>query len=253
MKMLFMGRKKSAAEMLEWTISQGIEIVGVVTDSHIPSSPTKAVAEQYHLPIMTMEEAEDAFAKDKSFADIVVSYLFWRKLKEPLISVPKYGCINFHPAILPKYRGLAGYNIAILHQLHEWGATAHYVDTSIDTGAIIRVYKFNFDYRLETAFSLEKKTLKIQQDLYKSVITDVKEKGVLQSQIQKDEEGVYINKQQMLDMMKIVPGDDIDNKIQAFWFPPYSGAYVELNGEKYTLVNDFILNSLVSDDQTFQK
>lgn len=253
MKMLFMGRKKSAAEMLEWTLSQGIEVVGVVTDSHIPSSPTMAVAKKHGLRLMSMEEAEEEFTKDQTFADVVVSYLFWRKLKKPLISAPKFGCINFHPAILPEYRGLAGYNIAILNQLNEWGATAHYVDETIDTGAIIRVYKFHFDHRLETAFSLEKKTLRLQQDLYKSVVTDVVEKGMLDAQVQSNEGSLYINKKQMLDMMKILPNDDVDAKIRAFWFPPYSGAYVEINGKQYTLVNDFILNSLAGEDQTFQK
>ncbi|WP_293008647.1 MULTISPECIES: formyltransferase family protein [unclassified Oscillibacter] len=253
MKMIFMGRKQSGAEMLSWTISQGVEIVGVVTDAHIPSSPTMAVAKKHDLRLMSMEEAEEEMGRDENFADVVVSYLFWRKLKHPLIDVPQYGCINFHPAILPDYRGLAGYNVAILNKLPEWGATAHYVDASIDTGSIIRVYRFHFDYRFETAFSLEKKTLLLQQDLYRSVVADVIEKGRLEAQRQSRESGLYINKFQMLEMMRVLPGDDVDTKIQAFWFPPYSGAYVEIGGKQYTLVNDFILNGLAGETQTFQK
>ena len=253
MKLLFMGRKKSGAEMLEWTLSQGIEVVGVVTDSHLPSSPTMAVARKHGIPLFSMEEAEQRMEQDSEFADLVVSYLFWRKIRKPLIVGPKYRCINFHPAILPDYRGLAGYNIAILKKLPEWGATAHYVDESIDTGEIIRVYRFHFDHRFETAFSLEKKTLLLQQDLYKSVIADVLERGILEAKLQNNGDGLYINKKQMLEMMKIMPGDDVDSKIQAFWFPPYSGAYVEINGKQYTLVNDYILNSLAGENQTFQK
>ena len=52
-----------------------------------------------------------------------------------------------------------------------------------------------------------------------------------------------INKKQMFEMMKIMPGDGVDTEIQAFWFSPYLGAYVEIDGKQYTLVNDFILNS----------
>ena len=59
------------------------------------------------------------------------------------------------------------------------GATAHYVDENIDTGSIIKVYKFNFDYRIETAYSLEKKTQNIQMELYKSTILDVLERESL--------------------------------------------------------------------------
>lgn len=47
-------------------------------------------------------------------------------------------------------------------------------------------------------------------------------------------------------MKEIKNNDDIDTKIRAFWFPPYDGAYVMMNGKKYTLVNDFILSSLAN-------
>lgn len=97
--------------MLEWTVSRGIEVVAVVTDSHLPSSPTMAVAKKHAIPLLSMEEAEQRMEQDGEFADLVVSYLFWRKIRKPLIVRPKYRCINFHPAILPDYRGLAGYNI----------------------------------------------------------------------------------------------------------------------------------------------
>ena len=93
----------------------------------------------------------------------------------------------------------------------------------------------------------------MQQDLYRSVVEDVIEKGRLEAQRQSSESGLYINKRQMLEMMKVLPGDDVDTKIQAFWYPPYSGAYVEIGGKQYTLVNDFILSELASDNQTFQK
>ena len=135
-----MGRKENAANMLVWTLEQGINVVGVVTDSHLPNSPTAAVANRLKIPVISLEEAEENMRKDNAWADIVVSYLFWKKLRSPLIDKPKYGCINFHPAILPDYRGMGGYNYAILDKLKEWGTTAHYVNESIDTGDIIDVF-----------------------------------------------------------------------------------------------------------------
>lgn len=252
MKMLFMGRKKYAAQMLQWSIEQGITVAGIVTDSHYSNSPTALIARQLSIPLLSIEEAEHAFIENPNFADVVVSYLFWKVLKEPLISTPLLGCINFHPAILPDWKGCGGYNIAILNKLYEWGASAHYVDESIDTGPIIRVFKFSFDYRQETAQSLEKKTQRIQCDLFKSVILDLMSGYDLRNNVIENIGGNHISKQQMLDMMPIdINNDDIDNKIRAFWFPPYSGATIEINEKKYTLVNDFILSQLKEEDQTF--
>ena len=249
MKMIFMGRKNYAAELLAWTVKQGIEVVAVCTDNQFPNSPTAAKARQLGIPVISMEEAEALSEREP--IDLVVSYLYWRKIRKPLIENPAYGCINFHPAILPDWRGTAGYNVAILNKLSTWGATAHYVSPEIDAGNIIKVFDFKFDYRIETVKTLEKKTQEIQMELYKSVILDVMEKGILPSTEQKPEDGVYISRDQMEAMKKIDPDkDDIDLKIRAFWFPPYDGAYVTIKGKKYTLINRDILASLADENQT---
>lgn len=254
MKIIFMGRKKYAAEMLKWTIQQGIEVVAVCTDSQFSNSITMKTAQSLNIPVITMEEAEELVLNSDNEIDLVVSYLYWRKIRKPLIELPKFGCINFHPAILPDWRGTAGYNVAIMNKLERWGATAHYVNENIDTGDIIKVYDFSFDYRIETAQSLEKKTQQIQMDLYKNIILDVIDKGRLDCLPQEESQGTYISRKQMEDMKKIdIEKDDIDLKIRAFWFPPYDGAYIEINGVKYTLVNDEILRSLIEDDITFIK
>lgn len=254
MNIIFMGRKKFAADMLQWTVDHGIKVSFVCTDSQFANSPTMLKANALGIPIISMEEAEEYVEANPNDIDLVVSYLYWRKIRKSLIKIPKYGCINFHPAILPDWRGTAGYNIAILKKLPEWGATAHYVDETIDTGAIIKVFKFSFDYRIETAYSLEKKTQNIQMELYKSVMLDVLEKGRLDCISQKKEAGVYISKKEMIDMMKInlkdIESEDLDLKIRAFWFPPYDGAGFEINGKFYTLVNHEILKSLQDKDTT---
>lgn len=254
MKIIFMGRKKYAAEMLRWTMEQGNEVVSVCTDSQFANSPTMLAANSLGIPVISMEKAEKYVEENPGGIDLVVSYLYWRKIRKPLIDGPKFGCINFHPAILPDWRGTAGYNMAILNRLSEWGATAHYVDEKIDTGSIIRVYKFNFDHRVETAASLEKKTQNIQMELYKSVILDTMEKGRLEATPQKPEDGTYISKKEMIEMMKVdlnnLENEDLDAKIRAFWFPPYEGAGFEVNGKFYTLINNQILRMLQEKDTT---
>ena len=247
-----MGRKKQAAELLKWTVDQNIEEVAVCTDNQFDNSPTTKMANELNIPVISMEEAEEY--SDNHEIDLVVSYLYWRKIRKPLIENPKYGCINFHPAILPNWKGCGGYNIAILYKLDKWGVTAHYVNEDIDTGPIIKVNRFDFDYKTATAKSLEKVTQEELINLYKEIVLQVKEKGKLEVLNIDNSKGTYISRKQM-NQMKIITEDDLnsedlDIKIRAFWFPPYEGAYIERNGRKYTLVDKEILNSLVDEDTT---
>ncbi len=254
MKMIFMGRKKQAAELLKWTVEQRIEVVSVCTDNQFDNSPTANMAKELNIPVISMEEAEEYVNTHPGEIDLVSSYLFWRKIRKPLIEGPKYGCINFHPAILPDWKGCGGYNIAILKKLPQWGVTAHYVNEDIDTGKLIKVNKFDFDYNTATAQSLEKVTQEKLVELYKDIILQVKEKGLLPTLNIDNSQGTYISRKQMNDMKEIkledINSEDLDLKIRAFWFPPYDGAYIEVNGVKYTLVDKKILDKLVDSETT---
>ena len=254
MKILFMGRKKQSADLLEWIRSQDIEIAAVCTDSQFENSPTARKAKELGIPVISMEEAEKYVSDHPEEIDLVVSYLYWRVIRKPLIECPNYGCINFHPAILPDWKGCGGYNVAILNKLPEWGVTAHYVDETVDTGKIIKVNRFAFDYKKATALTLEKQTQDELVKLFKEVLLEVKEKGWLDTLPVDNSKGTYISRKQMNDM-KIISEEDLDSedldvKIRAFWFPPYDGAYIERNGKKYTLVTKEILDTLVDEDTT---
>lgn len=254
MKIIYMGRKKQSVDLIKWTLDQGIEIVAVCTDSQFENSPTAKYARELGIPVISMEEAEEYVTSHPGEIDLAVSYLYWRRIKKPLIEGPNYGCINFHPAILPDWKGCGGYNIAILKKLSQWGVTAHYVDETIDTGKIIKVNLFDFDYKTATAQSLERVTQEELMNLYKEVLLEVKEKGRLETLKVDNSKGTYISRKQMNDMKKITEEDleseDLDVKVRAFWFPPYDGAYIEKNGKKYTLVDKEILDTLVDKDTT---
>lgn len=254
MKIIFMGRKKQAAELLKWTVEQGIEVVSVCTDNQFENSPTTAMANKLNIPVISMEEAEEYVNNHPGVIDLVTSYLYWRKIRKPLIEGPNYGCINFHPAILPDWKGCGGYNVAILNKLPEWGVSAHYVNEKIDEGGIIKVDKFAFDFNTATAQSLEKISQERLVNLYKEVVLQVKDKGKLQTLNVDNTKGTYISRKQMNEMKQIkleeLSCEDLDLKIRAFWFPPYDGAYIEINGVKYTLVDKKILDKLVDSDTT---
>ena len=243
-KILFMGRKKVAARCLEYLLSvKDCEVVGVLTDSHLAVSATADVARRAGLPIMTIEQAQAESLSGKLKFDLGVSMLYWRKIKRDLISAAPRGIINFHPAPLPAYKGTAGYNLAILEGLSEWATTAHYMDESIDTGAIIDVSRFPISTRSETAQTLEKKSQEALFSQFTRVIESALARpGLLATT--PNGPGRYVTRAEMEAMKRIQPGDDLEAKTRAFWFPPYDGAYVEIDGKRYTLVSQEMLSRL---------
>jgi methionyl-tRNA formyltransferase len=248
MKILFMGRKQVAANLLEWSLKKGHEVKGVLTDSHLEGSPTAKIARMNNIRIYSLEDIYKLLKNKEIEFDLAISVLYWKKIAEPLISYPKFGVINLHPAPLPAYKGCAGYNIAILNKLKKWSITAHYVNQSIDEGKIIKELEFLIDFENETALSLESKSQMHIDILYKDIVDLVSRHGLLDSK--ENNGGQYISRKQMEEMKEIKDDDDIDTKIRAFWFPPYLGAYICKNRKKYTLINDKILNELTSDDVT---
>jgi len=243
MNILFMGQRKPAAHALQWLLEQGHTIAAVVADTHTPNSCLVQKCEELNIPCVSQAEAEVLVSSAAEPIDLAISYLYWRKIKEPVISGPRLGCINFHPGLLPDWKGRGVHSRAILHKLGEWGVTAHYVDQDFDTGPIIRIYRFSFDYRQETVLSLVQKTQLCQFSLFQSVMTDLGD-GDAPLPAGPNEGGIYTTKRQMLDMMEIKPGDDIDLKIRAFWRPPYRGAFIRINGREYPVINEFILRQL---------
>lgn len=243
-----MGRKAAGAAALRWTLEQGYDVVGVLTDSHLEGSQTAEVAERHGLKLFTYETAIEAIAAGDLSFDLGVSFVYWRILKEPMLSHPSLGIVNFHPAPLPEYKGTAGYNLAILDGLSAWAVSAHYVDAGIDTGGIIDRIEFAIDREAETAQTLEATSMGHLLELYKRTVRRVAEKGVLPTS--PNVGGRYVTRAEMEAMKRVEPGDDVDRKIRAFWFPPYRGAYVEVGGKPYTLVNDFVLQGLAGEGVT---
>lgn len=257
MRIVFMGRRPHAVDCLEWLVEQGHEIVRVVcpsgTGAETPYwSPTvKDTAERLGLPITTSsaihkEVVDPRFETDFADVDLVVSFLYWKRIREPLVSLARFGCINFHPAPLPGYKGLGGYNFAIMEELDEWGATAHYVDTSFDTGPIIRVDSVPFDHNTDTAFSLEHKTREVMIDLFKGVIDAVALDGLLPTL--PNEGGRYYTREDMETSKIIDPAtmteDEIDRRARAFWYPPFQGAHFVTGDQRFTVVPQSVLDSL---------
>jgi methionyl-tRNA formyltransferase len=174
--------------------------------------------------------------------DYVVSYLFWKKLRSHLLSLPSRGAINFHPAPLPELRGLGGYNVAILEGMRQYGVTAHYMADSIDAGDIIRTRRFTIRPDVETAFSLERRSMEEMLQLFIEVMKIPTRGRTLPRRPQG--EGRYVNRMEFERMRRILPEDSADvveRKCRAFFYPPHGGAFLEVGGKEFTVVSPSLL------------
>jgi|SRR3989344_6481824 len=249
-KVIFLGRKNRAVEAIKYLIDKDIDIaaiVGVEIDPyHLQLSK---LAEENKIPFFLDEAILYKLIKSrKNFdaIDLVISYLYPKKIKYPLIKLGKRGCINFHPAPLPDYKSSAGYNIAILEERKEFGVSVHFIDSEeFDDGPIIKVSKFVISDS-ENIMSLYKKTQEKLIELFKETIKLFKSGKEIKTF--KNKGGLYLNRKQLEELKTVdLKKDDletINRKIRAFFFPPYTGAKVRVGNQDITLVNDKLLKYL---------
>ena len=242
-KVLFMGRKKVSADCLSWLLDNNFEVVGVLTQEDESGLECRGIAEKNGISLFTFDGALESINNGSLKFDLGLSMLFWRKLREGFVTVPSLQTINFHPAPLPNYKGTAGYNLAILEGLSEWAMSAHYIDENIDTGRIIKLLKFPIDPINETVQSLELASQGKLFDLFVDIMSDIKKAPRILDTIP-NVGGRYISRTEMEAMKEVKPGDDVDRKIRAFWFPPYKGAFIRIDGKEFTLINNSLLSRL---------
>jgi methionyl-tRNA formyltransferase len=241
MRVVFLGKsKRSAVRALEWLVTRGVEIAAVVAPEPDPdlddSQRLDLFARAHALPLVS--EAE-LYAAPPDDVDVVFSFLFWNRIREPLLSLGRAGCLNFHPAPLPEYRGVGGYNVAILEGLTSWGVSCHFVDERFDTGDVVEVERFEVDPDAETAFSLD---LLSQERLF-GVFGRVTERLLAGEPLPRTPqgEGRYLTRAEFEELRVVRPGDDLERKLRAFWYPPWPGAVIEVDGRRLTLVDERLL------------
>jgi len=235
--------KRSAARALEWLVVEGVDVAAVVAGE--PDELTRddqrvdLVAEGHGLALVSEEEL---YASPPEDVDVVVSFLFWNRIREPLLSLGRIGCLNFHPAPLPDLRGVGGYNVAVLEGMSEWGVSCHFVDAEFDTGDIVEVERFAIDPDTATALSVDVDSQERLYELFKRVMRRALADEELPRTPQG--EGRYVSREEFEGMRRVRPGDDLDRKLRAFWYPPHPGAVVDVDGRDLTLVDETLLAEL---------
>ncbi|MBQ7817883.1 MAG: methionyl-tRNA formyltransferase [Oscillospiraceae bacterium] len=152
MKVVFMGTPDIAATCLKRILDDGSDVVAVYTQPDRPKgrgmklvfSPVKEVALAAGIPVYQPENFKDAETVQTLAdlqPDVIAVVAYGRILPQSVLDIPTYGCINIHASLLPKYRGSAPYQWAVLDGLKETGVTAMYLVKEMDAGDIIDVSK----------------------------------------------------------------------------------------------------------------
>lgn len=152
MRVVFMGTPDIAATCLKKIIADGFDVVGVYTQPDRPKgrgmkmvpSPVKEVALAHDLPVFQPENFradEDVRALAELKPDVVAVVAYGRILPQRVLDIAPKGFINIHASVLPRYRGSAPYQWAVLDGLTETGVTAMYLVREMDAGDIIDVSK----------------------------------------------------------------------------------------------------------------
>lgn len=148
MKIVFMGTPDLAATVLDKLIQSEHEIIAVVTQPDKPKGrskqmqypPVKELALSHQIPVYQPNKAKDEdFIKklEEINPECIVVAAYGKILPKAIIDLPKYGCINVHASLLPKYRGAAPIQWSIIDGEEKTGITIMYMDTGIDTGDMI--------------------------------------------------------------------------------------------------------------------
>ncbi len=153
MKIMFMGTPEISATCLKRLIDDGHNVTSVISREDKPRgrkmimTPTavKLLALENNIPVYTpktLRDEEFFSLLEELSPDLIVVVAYGKILPSEVINYPKYGCINLHVSLLPKYRGAAPMQRAIMEGEEKTGVTVMYMDEGLDTGDIIAVSEF---------------------------------------------------------------------------------------------------------------
>ncbi len=244
MRIVFMGTPDFAIPCLERLIESKHDIVGVFCQPDKPKGrsqaltapPIKELALKNDIPVFQPKTLKDGVGVEilkELKPDLVVVTAYGKILPEDFLSYPKYGCINIHGSILPKYRGASPVQWAVLNGDSEAGVTSMQMDAGLDTGDMLLVGKIPVDEN-ETAEGLFDKLSVLGADILEQTIIKLEE-GSLVPQKQDDSKANYVGmlSKEMSGIDWSLSAWEVHNKIRGLYSWP--GASTVIDGKTLKL------------------
>ncbi|MDD3839316.1 MAG: methionyl-tRNA formyltransferase [Clostridia bacterium] len=241
MNIVFMGTPEFSVPCLRELIAKGYNISCVVTQPDkkggrgrkIIQPPIKKLAEKYGLRIIQPKRVSDAEVEQTLLQlspDLIVTVAYGQILKENILNIPKKGCVNVHASLLPRYRGAAPIQAAIINGDRHTGITTMFMDQGLDTGDII-LQKSICIGENETAGELHDRLSVLGAQVLIDTIELIREgnaKGVKQKENNASYFPMIKKHMALIDWTK--KAVDIKNMVRAF--NPWPGAYTYKNGKR---------------------
>ena len=238
MKVVFMGTPDFAVGTLEAIVGAGHEVAAVVTQPDKPKgrggvmamSPVKECALRHGLTVLQPLKARNPEFIEEIKAinpDVIVVVAFGQIIPSEIIHMPKYGCINVHASLLPKYRGASPIQWTVLDGCEYSGVTTMLMDEGIDTGDILETVTVKLDER-ETGGSLFDRLSLVGAKLLVDTL-DKAEAGQLHPVKQDDSQSSYVR---MIDksfglMDFTQPVEVLERKVRAL--NPWPSAFTHMD------------------------
>jgi methionyl-tRNA formyltransferase len=237
-KIVFMGSPELAKTVLE-ALVKNYPVIGVVTQPDRPAGrgkvltppPVKVFAQEQGIEVIQPQRLKEPEAQAQLHAwepDVIVVAAFGQILRQNVLDLPKFGCVNVHGSLLPRWRGAAPIQAAILHGDAETGITIMKMDAGIDTGDMLTkaVVKIEPD---DNTLTLSEKLARAGADLLIKTLPDYLD-GKIEPQKQDEALATYagmIKKEEgLLDFTK--SAGELERQIRAFY--PWPGTSIMVNG-----------------------
>lgn len=244
MKVIFAGTPDFSAVALQSLLDSEHELIAVYTQPDRPAgrgrkltaSPVKALALEYKIPVYQPVSLKDEVAQQELIAlraDIMIVVAYGLILPAAVLTAPEHGCLNIHASILPRWRGAAPIQRAILAGDQQSGVTIMQMDEGLDTGDMLLIKCCDID-SADTGSSLHDRLAAMGADAIMQTLDDI-EAHCLQGQKQDDAQAVYAHKldKQEAQIDWCQGAADIVRKIQAFNSWPV--AYTHFKGKSLRL------------------
>ncbi len=246
MKVVFFGTPEFAADVLQHLLNHDVKVLAVVTKPDQPKGrsktpvppPVKLIAEQYHLPVYQPErcstpEFEQILAQYN--ADIFAVVAYGEIIKEEILALPKIACINVHASLLPKFRGAAPIQRAIMEGEKESGVSIMHMVRKMDAGAILSIAKTPITQSM-TAGELEKILRKLGSQALLEVIQNLS-RGPVTAQEQDESQVSFAPKIELEDceINWSRPAEQLHNLIRGVNPSPGAWCYAHIRGQEKRL------------------
>ncbi|MCQ2792254.1 MAG: methionyl-tRNA formyltransferase [Bacilli bacterium] len=153
-RLIYMGTPEISAMTFESLIKSGWNFVALISQTdkevgrkhQLVDTPTKVIAKKYQIPIYQPKKIREEyeFVKDLK-PDLILTFAYGQIIPQGLLDIPKYGCLNLHGSLLPKYRGAAPIQRAIINGEKETGITLMEMIDKMDAGRMYATHKVKID------------------------------------------------------------------------------------------------------------